>query len=311
MPHVKIKQIDCHYIEPRLCAAWIVKTEKSVAIIETGTRNSVPYILDSLAEENIAPESVDIIIITHVHLDHAGGAAELLKYCKNATLLCHPRCAHHLSHPSRLVAAVKSVYGERDYQALYGDIEPLEKHRIHRLQEEPFAIKDLTFDIIYTEGHASHHLSIYEPETKTVFTGDAFGVAYPFLQVPENPFIIPATTPTEFYPEKMRTSIQKIQNTGAKKAMLTHYGPWGNIQDGADQLNLALNEIEKIIAEGRSLSPDDYFEHVRQRFSCFIYKQIEKRQIQLKENEKRILEFDLKMNAMGISHSMKKEHKPH
>src|SRR5690606_10309710 len=121
-----ILTIDCHYGGQGYASAYLIVEKGRAAFVDTNTAHALPYLLGALDEAGIARDNVEYIIVTHIHLDHAGGAAPLMKACPNATLICHPRAARHLANPKRLVAAVKQVYGQEVFERLYGTIEPIE-----------------------------------------------------------------------------------------------------------------------------------------------------------------------------------------
>ena len=114
--------IDCDYVLPQVACAYLRIQGDEAAFIETNTTHAVPKLLSTLAAEGMKPEQVRYVIITHVHLDHAGGTSALLAACPNATVLAHPRAARHLVDPEKLVASARAVYGEAKFDALYGKI---------------------------------------------------------------------------------------------------------------------------------------------------------------------------------------------
>ena len=114
--------IDTNFVRPYLDASHLIIENGKAAFVDTGTNHSVSYLLDSLTPNNLDASDVEYVFITHVHLDHAGGAGKLMKLLPNAKLVIHPRGAKHLEDPSKLVTSSKSVYGEQVFFVLYGDI---------------------------------------------------------------------------------------------------------------------------------------------------------------------------------------------
>src|SRR5262245_32932848 len=112
--------IDCDYIRPRFAAAYLRVAGDEAAFVETDTAHAAPKLLAALAEQGLSPEAVRWVIVTHVHLDHAGGAGAVMRACPNATLLAHPRAARHLVDPSKLTASAIQVYGDARFRDLYG-----------------------------------------------------------------------------------------------------------------------------------------------------------------------------------------------
>ncbi|MCK5810032.1 MAG: MBL fold metallo-hydrolase, partial [Cocleimonas sp.] len=125
-----ITVIDAHYVQRGIASIYIVTQNKKVTLIETGTAHSVPYILGALTELGFTPNDVEYVIPTHIHLDHAGGAGELLDRCPQATLVIHPRGAAHMIDPAKLEAGTMAVYGEEKYRKLYGTLKPIKAQRV-------------------------------------------------------------------------------------------------------------------------------------------------------------------------------------
>src|SRR5262249_54286000 len=150
--------------------------------------------------EGLGPEAVDYLIVTHVHLDHAGGSSLLMRECPNARLLAHPRAIPHLVDPSKLVASARQGYGDAEFEKLYGRIDPIEAGRVRAMDDGSrlgWAGAELEF--LHTRGHANHHFCILLSESgkpRSIFTGDSFGLAYPELQQ-SGLFIFPSTSPTD------------------------------------------------------------------------------------------------------------------
>jgi len=210
--------------------------EDRAAFVETNTRHAVPILLNRLQAVGMKPEQVEFIIVTHAHLDHAGGTAELLKYCPNAKVLAHPRATPHLVDPHKLVEASEQVYGKELFRDLYGHIDPISQERIQSVvdgEEVQFGTRRLKF--MHTRGHANHHMCILDSGSEGIFTGDAFGLCYPELQG-SGLFIIPSSSPSQFDPDEALVSVRKVLEAGARKAYLTHFGELEDMDVAADQL---------------------------------------------------------------------------
>src|SRR3989337_3646647 len=128
-PH-GISAVDSEYLRPRLDAIHLVIDNGRCAIVDTGANSSVPRFMEALAAKGIKPEAVDYVVLTHIHLDHAGGAGLLMARLPNATLTVHPRGARHMSDPSRLVQGTIAAYGEQSARGMYGDLVPVPRERI-------------------------------------------------------------------------------------------------------------------------------------------------------------------------------------
>lgn len=219
-----IYTVDALYYQPNLASIHLVHSNNRVALIDTGTQYSVSQVLSALEELNLGYDNVDYIILTHIHLDHAGGAGALMQLCKNAQLVVHAKGAKHMSDPSKLIAGASAVYGEKQFNALYGDILPVDAQRIISPNDNSsleLAGRKLTF--IDTPGHANHHHCIIDEQTNSVFTGDTLGVAYKALRNDQHAFVMPTTTPVQFNPDALHTSIDRVMSYQPKTLYLTHY----------------------------------------------------------------------------------------
>lgn len=242
--------IDCHYVEPCRCAAFLILEGDRAAFVDNNTASAVPLLMDALRENDIRPDQVEFAIVTHAHLDHSGGSAALLRECPNATLVAHPRAARHLIDPTRLVAGVKGVYGEQAFKQLFGEIEAVDEKCVRRVKDgETIAFGERTLTFIHTLGHAKHHMCIHDSGSNGVFTGDTFGVCYEHLQYGARPYITYAAVPTQFDPAEARNSVQKILDTGAEQVFLTHFGAYEDVAARAEQLLHSIDYMESIIEE--------------------------------------------------------------
>ncbi len=240
--------VDCHYIKPERAAAYLVMGDSEAAIVDNNTSKAADLLLQEVVRNDLTPEKVKYLIITHVHLDHAGGTATLLKACPNAMVLAHPRAVKHLIDPTRLVQSAKQVYGEELFTRLYGVIEGIPAERVRAVEDgETFTLGSGTLQSLHTAGHARHHITIYHDESETVFTGDTFGVSHPRLQRGTKPFVLCSTAPTEFEADKARESVQRILGTGAKRCALTHFGIIENLSAAAGVLEESITAMEKIL----------------------------------------------------------------
>ena len=224
IPKSNIYTVDALYYQPELASIHLIRSENRIAIIDTGTQYSLPQIESALSQLGLSYDHVDYIILTHIHLDHAGGAGALMSRCKNASLVVHPKGARHMIDPNKLVTGAKAVYGATEFTKLYGEITPIEASRIRQPSDGDtleLAGRPLTF--IDTPGHANHHHCIVDSQTNSVFTGDTLGVGYRALRNQHSAFIMPTTTPVQFDPVAMHQSIDKVMSYDPKTLYLTHY----------------------------------------------------------------------------------------
>jgi glyoxylase-like metal-dependent hydrolase (beta-lactamase superfamily II) len=184
----------------------------------------VPYLLAALERLGVPRAAVDYVFLTHVHLDHAGGAGTLMQELPNAKAVLHPRGAPHLIDPGKLIAASKVVYGEEQYRALYGEIVPIPAERVILTEDrQRIALAGREFEFIYTPGHALHHHCIVDLAHAGVFTGDTFGLSYREMDTAKGPFVVATTTPSQFDPDQLIASIDRILSYQPEALYLMHY----------------------------------------------------------------------------------------
>ncbi len=236
--------VDTGYVRPRLAAAYVVRGRDSAAVVETGSAAAVPRILAALAAQGLAREDVSHVIVTHVHLDHAGGAGALMKELPRATLVAHPRGARHLVDPSKLVAGTMEVYGEEKFRALYGALVPVPAERVVEAPDG-FALdlgaRPLRF--FDAPGHARHHFVVLDLASRGFFTGDSFGLSYRETDGPSGPFFFPTTTPVQLDPPALHATIDRMLAEHPARLYLTHYGAVeGDVAAFGAALHRALDE---------------------------------------------------------------------
>ena len=219
-----INVIDSGYYSKDFAAIYLLKQNNKIALIETGNNFSIPLVEKALIEYGLGFSDVAYIIPTHVHLDHAGGAGALMHRCPNANLVVHPRGARHMIDPSKLIAGAMAVYGEKKFREYYGEIIPIDANRVIEADDNftlDFDGRELTF--IDTPGHARHHFCIWDKETKSMFTGDTFGISYRDLDRQDQVYIFPSTSPVQFDPEALVRSINRIMEYKPDRVCLTHF----------------------------------------------------------------------------------------
>ena len=219
-----IYTVDALYFQPKLASIHLIKQNNRIAIVDTGTKHSVPQIAATLKQLGLGYEHVDFVILTHVHLDHAGGASELMRLCENAQLVVHPRGARHMQDPSKLIAGSIAVHGQARFDELYGGVDTIDAERMLQPTDGEtidFAGRALTF--IDTPGHANHHHCIIDAQSNSAFTGDTLGFSYQALRSDDHAFIAPSTSPVQFDPEALHASIDKVMAYQPSTLYLTHY----------------------------------------------------------------------------------------
>jgi len=219
-----IVAIDTEYLRPLLDASHLIVEGGRGAFVDTGTNNSVPLLLDALSQQGLDAEAVDFVFLTHIHLDHAGGAGLLMQQLPYAQCVLHPRGAPHMVDPERLIAGTMAVYGEEKMREMYGDIVPIDASRVVVAEDEAwFDFNGRRMQTLHTEGHARHHYVLNDPASHGVFTGDNFGISYRELDTAKGEFIYPTTTPASFDPAEAHKSVDRIMSCAPRQVYLTHY----------------------------------------------------------------------------------------
>ena len=232
-----ISVIDSGYFSKDFAAIYLLRQGNEVAIIETGNKYSATNVQKTLKMDGLSFSDVAYIIPTHVHLDHAGGAGELMNRCQNAQLIVHPRGARHMINPSKLIEGAMAVYGEENFNKLYGEIIPIDSSRVIEADDNfilDFEGRELKF--IDTPGHARHHFCVWDKQTESMFTGDTFGISYRDLDKENEVYIFPSTSPVQFDPEALIKSIYKIMEYKPQRVCLTHFAAIKPTQKVVDQL---------------------------------------------------------------------------
>lgn len=225
-----ITAIDTFYGGRERCTAAYLLTADEPLIVETGPATSFEPVVAALEQLGIATTDLAHIVLTHIHLDHAGGVGRLAERYPNATIWVHERGAPHLADPAKLVASATRIYGEERMASLFGPVEPVPPQRIQGLADgDVIAFGQRTLDVIATPGHASHQVALVDSETGAIFTGDALGI-----HVPDVPVLRPATPPPDFDVELTVTSIELIRARARSVLLFAHFGPIDEIDRVCD-----------------------------------------------------------------------------
>jgi glyoxylase-like metal-dependent hydrolase (beta-lactamase superfamily II) len=247
-----IHTIDTGFVRPRFDAAYLIVENGRGAFIDCGTNFAVPRMLDALRQAGLTADDVDWLILTHVHLDHAGGAGALMAQLPHARLVVHPRGARHMIDPTQLWAGASAVYGEAVMEQTYGRLQPVPPERVVEAPDDH--VIDLAgrpLRCLDTPGHAKHHLCVYDERSKRCFSGDTFGLSYREFDTAKGPFVIPTTSPVQFDPEALHASLRRLVALQPEAIYLTHYGAVDQVEKLADDLH---GRIDAMVALARSAS---------------------------------------------------------
>ena len=247
-----ISAVDSLLLRPLQSAVHVVVERGRAAIIDTAASHCVPRVLDALAAKGVPPEHVDWIVLTHIHLDHAGGAGEFMRRCPNARLTVHPLGARHMVDPAKLIDGTIGVYGEAETRRMYGDILPVPAERIETAQDGGsirLAGRELSF--YDAPGHARHHVVVRDSASGHIFAGDAFGLSYRELDLDGRQFAFPTTTPVHFDPPALHRSVDRMLALEPKAIYVMHFGRVDQPQRMAADLHRLIDEHVRIALEHR------------------------------------------------------------
>ena len=295
-----VHAVDTGFHRPRFDAAYLLVEGGRAAFIDTGTNHAVPRLLAALADLGLAPEDVDYVIPTHVHLDHAGGAGLLMQSLPRATMLVHPRGARHMVDPLALYMGAQAVYGAEEMQRSYGTLQPVEASRVRSTTDgEVIELAGRPLFIAHTPGHARHHHCIWDEASQGWFTGDTFGLSYREHDTAGGAWILPTSTPVQFEPEALKQSIERMLERNPACMHLTHYG---RVQDVPRLAGLLFEQIDAMVAAGRRLreAPDRHTA-LKQALAVIYREQLVRHGVADADTAVALLELDIELNAQGLA----------
>ncbi|WP_340002850.1 MBL fold metallo-hydrolase [Oceanobacillus sp. FSL K6-0127] len=279
--------------------------EEALTLIETGPSPSVKYIKAGLAALGHALDEIKYIIVTHIHLDHAGGAGLLLRECPNATIIVHPRGERHLINPKKLAAGARAVYGD-SFSELFDPIVPIPEDRL-LVKGEGDILEigpNCTLEFWDTPGHAKHHISIYDPISNGMFTGDTVGVRYEQLVPNGVDLFLPSTSPNHFNPNDMEASIKRIRDKNLDRIYFGHFGMTQNIEEALNQvqswLEVFMEVGEQTVIEGKG------YDVISQRLLTKIQEHLREKGIPDEHEVYILINLDLQVGSLGIIDYFKK-----
>ena len=297
-----ITALDTDLYRAGFDASHLVIDDGEAAFVDTGVNHSVPLLLDALDQKELARDAVRYVLLTHIHLDHAGGAGMLMQALPNATAVVHPRAARHMADPSRLVAGAKAVYGEAVFNETYGIIPPIVESRLQVVDDGdvlPLGERDLEF--IHTRGHANHHYCIIDNKGRGIFSGDTFGISYRDFDTANGAFIFPSSTPVDFDPAAAHASIDRIVGYQPSAVFLTHYSRVTEISRLSADLHrdidafveIALADKDRDDSRRLSAIEDGLYSYLNARLDRHGYED---------DRDKRnaLLKMDVGINAQGL-----------
>lgn len=295
-----VTAIDTEYARSLQDASHLIVEGGRAAFIDTGVNDSVPLLLDALQQQDLDVDNVDYVILTHVHLDHAGGAGKLMQELPNARCVVHRFGAPHMIDPGKLIAGTEAVYGAEKTRETYGKIRPIDASRIDIPEDgEWLSLNGRELQLINTEGHARHHHVVNDPTSKGVFTGDSFGVSYRELDTERGEIVFPTSTPVQFDPVAAHVAVDRIMACEPEQLFLTHYSRVGNVERLASQMHAG---IDAYVAMARQHEhDDDRSAALRENLLGYYAEQLEDHGYAGdREMMRAVLGIDIELNAQGL-----------
>lgn len=202
-----------------IIASYLLAGDGDLALIEAGPESTQPALLAGIRAAGFEPDRITRVLLTHVHLDHAGGTGTLLHHLPEATVHVHPAGAPHLRDPGRLLESAGRIYGDA-MERLWGRVEPVAEARVRPLFDgEEISAAGRTLRALDTPGHAGHHLAFHDEEAGCVFTGDVAGI-----RLGGAAYVSPPTPPPDIDLPLWRGSLLRLRVLAPRRLYLTHFG---------------------------------------------------------------------------------------
>ncbi|WAH35743.1 MBL fold metallo-hydrolase [Alicyclobacillus dauci] len=280
---------------PYRTGAYVIVDERPT-LVETGAANSHEVLIAGLDTIGLSPKDLAYVIVTHVHLDHAGGAGQMMSAAPQAKLVVHPRGARHMADPSKLWAGAQAVYGDRT-EDLFGAVQPVpEENILIRDHESTLNIGKRTLTFFDSPGHAKHHFTILDPVSNALYAGDAAGILYPteFTGYGYD-FIMPTTSPVDFDPAAVHNTMDMLRKLPFEWVYHTHFG-----KSAKDE---AIKHTERLADAFATLIADVYQEGVELQTVIAALRQLVENDLraQGRTPEKiEALDIDIVLDSMGL-----------
>jgi len=244
--------IDTQYLNsPQAIGVYLLLGERP-ALIETGPASTVNRVIDGVRAAGLDPGELQAVAVTHIHLDHAGGAGTLVRRFPHLRVYVHPVGAPHLIDPGRLLASAARLYRD-DLPRLFGEVLPIPADQVHTVQDgEQLQLGSRVLIALDTPGHARHHHAYLDEQTGDLFAGDVAGVA-----LPGSRYVRAPTPPPELDVPAWEESIAKLQARRPARLLLTHFGPHAWVDELFEQLKVRLHEGIAAVREALTAGLDE------------------------------------------------------
>jgi glyoxylase-like metal-dependent hydrolase (beta-lactamase superfamily II) len=226
-------------------------------LVETGPGSDGPAVVRALTDLGVGPGDLAHLVVTHIHMDHAGGAGALLERYPRATVWVHERGAAHLVDPTRLVASTARTYGEERMRALYGEMLPSPSERVRAVTDgDRVDLGERALEVLHTPGHASHHVALLDTATGAMCTGEAIGSYLPWADAYR-----PALPPPEVDVEAALASVERIRSRRPSSLLTSHFGPTAHVGSACARAAARIvawsDEVARALRAAPDLGDDD------------------------------------------------------
>jgi glyoxylase-like metal-dependent hydrolase (beta-lactamase superfamily II) len=287
--------------EPEFNAVFVLDGEQP-ALVETGPGADLPLVLEALDRLGIGARDLAHIVVTHIHLDHAGGAGALAERFPGATVWAHERGAPHLAEPERLVASTARTYGSDRMRSFFGDTMPVPRPRLRAVSDgDRIALGSLDLDVLHTPGHASHHVALHDARSGALFTGEAIG-----SHLPWGPAFRPALPPPEVDVEAALGSIERIRARRATSLLTSHFGPVPDPDEACDAAAARIRTWAEVARRVLADRPDRSDEAVAEELRALAASEFESETGRSIEMGRYDAIGSIAMNAAGLSRYWRK-----
>ncbi|GAA2313375.1 MBL fold metallo-hydrolase [Actinomadura luteofluorescens] len=249
---------DVYEIDTRMAgytgitAGYLILSDRP-CLVEPGTSGSAPVVQAALREMGVGPDDLASVVVTHIHLDHAGGVGDIAGMYPRAEIVVHEKGARHLADPSRLMRSARMIYGDA-LDTLFGELKPTDAARIRAVEDT--GVIDLgggrRLESHHSPGHAKHHVGLVDSQTGDLYVGDAAGI-----YVPETADVLPATPPPDFDLDTALESLGKFRSLGPQRLLFAHYGPVQEVEDtlerSAEELRIWVDAVKDARDQGLDL----------------------------------------------------------
>ena len=289
-----IAYIDLNFCDtPKAIATGVYAGDAGAVLIDPGPGSCIDTLHASLAAQGIGVGDIESVLITHIHLDHAGATGLLVRDNPRIRVFVHEKGAPHVVDPSKLINSANQLWGVEGVARLWGQMIPVPESNLHVLGDHArITAGGRPFDVRYTPGHASHHVSYFDDRSGLAWAGDTAG-----LRFTSKVFTLPPTPPPDIGLEAWRDSLAKIRDWKPETVFITHFGPYAGASAHLDHIETSLRDVAEMSRRAIQTDASDEAKYEQFKEDVFAYVRGA-----VDEQEMRPLEFvgPLEFNWRGL-----------